>query len=276
VLDNDKHYWVAEAEVEKLLRHGEGWLGAHPEREQIARRYLKHQMKLTRSALARLVDEEDDPDAAEAARDQEEEAVERRISLNEQRLAAVVAELRACGARRVLDLGCGEGKLIRLLLDDPAFADVVGVDVSVRALEVARERLARLPEKRAERVRLLQGSLTYRDRRLNGYDAAAVVEVIEHLDPLRLSAFERALFEFARPQTVVLTTPNAEYNVNFEGLPAGRFRHRDHRFEWTRAEFRAWAEGAGRRFGYAVRFAPVGPEDEAVGPPTQMGVFART
>jgi 3' terminal RNA ribose 2'-O-methyltransferase Hen1 len=275
VLDNDKHYWVAEAEVEKLLRHGEGWLAAHPEREQIARRYLKHQTKLTRSALARLVDDEEDPDAAEAAHDQDEAAVERRISLNEQRLAAVVAELRASGARRVLDLGCGEGRLIRLLLDDPAFAEIVGVDVSVRALEVARERLARLPEKRAERVRLLQGSLTYRDRRLSGYDAAAVVEVIEHLDPPRLSAFERVLFEFARPQVVVLTTPNAEYNVKFDGLPAGRFRHRDHRFEWTRAEFRSWAEVAAGRFGYAVRFAPVGPEDEAIGPPTQMGIFTR-
>jgi 3' terminal RNA ribose 2'-O-methyltransferase Hen1 len=273
VLDDDKHYWVGEAEVEKLLRHGEGWLAAHPEREQIARRYLKHQSRLTRSALARLVDVEEDPDATEATHDQEEEAVERRLSLNEQRLTAVAAALRQSGARRVLDLGCGEGKLLRLLLDDPAFAEVVGVDVSVRALEVARQRLGRLPEQRAERVRLLQGSLTYRDRRLAGYDAAAVVEVIEHLDPPRLSAFERVLFEFARPATVVLTTPNAEYNVKFEGLPAGTFRHRDHRFEWTRAEFRAWAEGAAGRFGYTVRFAPVGPEDEAVGPPTQMGVF---
>jgi 3' terminal RNA ribose 2'-O-methyltransferase Hen1 len=276
VLDNDKHYWVAEAEVEKLLRHGEGWLAAHPERDQITRRYLKHQARLTRSALARLVDEEDDPDAAEASHDREEESVERRISLNEQRLAAVAAELRASGARRVLDLGCGEGKLIRRLLDDAAFTEIVGVDVSVRALEIARERLERLPERRAERVRLLHGSLTYRDRRLAGHGAAAVVEVIEHLDPPRLSAFERVLFEFARPQTVVLTTPNAEYNVKFESLPAGTFRHRDHRFEWTRAEFRSWAEEAARLFGYAVRFAPVGPEDEAVGPPTQMAVFTRT
>jgi 3' terminal RNA ribose 2'-O-methyltransferase Hen1 len=275
VLDNDKHYWVAQDEVEKLLRHGEGWLAAHPEREQIARRYLKHQSRLTRSALSRLVEEEEDPDAAEETRDQEEEAVERRISLNEQRLTAVAAALRESGARRVLDLGCGEGKLIRRLLDDAAFTEIVGVDVSVRALEVARERLGRLPEKRAERVRLLHGSLTYRDRRLAGHDAAAVVEVIEHLDPPRLTAFERVLFEFARPAAVVLTTPNAEYNVRFEGLPAGKFRHRDHRFEWTRAEFRSWAEAAGQRFGYNVRFAPVGPEDEALGPPTQMAVFTR-
>ncbi len=278
VLDDEKHYWVSDDEVEKLLRHGEGWLAAHPEREQIARRYLKHQSKLTHSALARLTEEEAaDPDAAEEAHDREEEAVERRLSLNEQRLGAVRAALKDSGAKRVLDLGCGEGKLLRLLLGESQFVEIVGVDVSHRSLEVASERLRleRLPERQAERVRLMQGSLTYRDRRLAGYDAAAVVEVIEHLDPARLAAFERVLFEFARPQTVVLTTPNAEYNVKFEGLPAGRFRHRDHRFEWTRAEFRAWAEGVAKRFGYAVSFAAVGPEDDAVGPPTQMVVFTR-
>ena len=97
--------------------------------------------------------------------------------------------------------------------------------------------------------------------------------MVEHLDPPRLSAFERVLFEFARPAAVVLTTPNAEYNVKWETLPAGNFRHRDHRFEWTRAEFRAWAERVADRFGYVVRFLPVGPEDPVVGPPTQLGVF---
>ena len=277
VLDNDKHYWVAEAEVEKLLRHGEGWLSGHPEREQITRRYLKHQTSLTRTALARLADGgDDDPDAEGRRHDREEEEVERRLSLNEQRLAAVAAALKNASARRVLDLGCGEGKLLKALLDEPAFTEVIGLDVSVRSLEVARRRL-RLDDKpeREERVKLLHGSLMYRDKRLEGYDAAAVVEVIEHLDPPRLSAFERVLFEFARPATVVLTTPNAEYNVKFEGLPAGQFRHKDHRFEWTRPEFRAWAEGVATRFGYGVRYLSVGPEDELVGPPTQMGVFAR-
>ncbi|HEU0053278.1 MAG TPA: hypothetical protein VFQ39_08875, partial [Longimicrobium sp.] len=109
----------------------------------------------------------------------------------------------------------------------------------------------------------------------SGFDAAAVVEVIEHLDAPRLAAFERVLFEFARPGTVVLTTPNAEYNVRWETLPAGRFRHRDHRFEWTREQFRAWAEPLAARTEYAVRFLPVGPEDPEVGAPTQMAVFTR-
>src|SRR5262245_1107419 len=201
VLDDDKHYWVEQAEVEKLLRHGEGWLAAHPEREPIARRYLKHQSRLARAALARLAEEDDpDPDASAAARAGEEEALEERISLNEQRLGAVTAALRGGGARRVLDLGCGEGKLLRELLKDRQFEEVVGVDVSCRALEIARDRLhlGRLPGRQRQRVQLLQGSLNYRDRRLAGFDAAAVVEVVEHLDPPRLSAFERVLFKFAR------------------------------------------------------------------------------
>jgi 3' terminal RNA ribose 2'-O-methyltransferase Hen1 len=278
VLDDDKHYWVSEDEVDKLLRHGEGWLAAHPEREEIARRYLKHQRGLARAALARLAEEDDpDPDATAAARATEEAVLEERISLNEQRLNAVMAVIRECAARRVLDLGCGEGRLLRELLKEKTIEEVVGVDVSYRALEIARQRLHldRLPTAGQERIQLLQGSLTYRDRRLAGYDAAAVVEVVEHLDAHRLAAFERVLFEFARPTVVVLTTPNAEYNVKFENLPAGTFRHRDHRFEWTRAEFAEWTRRVGGRFGYGIRLLPVGPEDPVLGPPTQMGVFTR-
>jgi 3' terminal RNA ribose 2'-O-methyltransferase Hen1 len=278
VLDADKHYWVGEDEVEKLLRHGEGWLAAHPEREAIAHRYLRRQPRLARAALARLAEEDHpDPDAETEAHAGEEAAVEERLSLNEQRLGAVLAALKESGAKRVLDLGCGEGKLLRELQRDPAFTSIVGVDVSFRSLEIARERLHwdRLPPMQQQRVTLLQGSLTYRDRRLAGYDAAAVVEVIEHLDPPRLSAFERVLFELARPGCVVLTTPNVEYNVKFAGLPAGKLRHRDHRFESTRSEFQTWAAGVASRFGYGVRFLPVGPADPIVGAPTQMGVFRR-
>jgi 3' terminal RNA ribose 2'-O-methyltransferase Hen1 len=278
VLDDEKHYWVGDEEMEKLLRHGEGWLSAHPERDLIARRYLKHQRGLAREALARLTTEEDpEPDVKQEAHDADEAAIERSLSLNEQRLGAVMAVLRAAGAKSVVDLGCGEGKLLSELLDDPQFAKVVGLEVSHRSLERARDRLKidRLPPMKAARLSLLHGSLTYRDARLNGFDAAALVEVIEHLDPDRLGAMERTVFEFARPGTVVVTTPNSEFNVKFESLPAGRFRHSDHRFEWTRAEFRAWAEGVASRHGYSVRFLPVGPEDAALGAPTQMGVFAR-
>ncbi len=278
VLDDDKHYWVGDDEVEKLIRRGEGWLASHPEREAIASRYLKHQRSLARQALEQLMAEEvPEPDEVEHAHAREEAEVEKGISLNEQRIGSVLAALKQSGARRVLDLGCGEGRLLRVLLKEKSFDEIVGVDVSHRALEVAssRLRLERLADKQRERVKLIQGSLTYRDRRIAGYDAAAAAEVIEHLEPHRLIAFERAVFEFARPGTVVLTTPNAEYNVKFENLPAGRFRHKDHRFEWSRPEFEAWANRVAGRFGYGVRFLPVGPQDALVGAPTQMAVFAR-
>jgi 3' terminal RNA ribose 2'-O-methyltransferase Hen1 len=278
VLDGDKHYFVGDGEVEKLLRHGEGWLVAHPERELIARRYLRNQRSLAREALARLTAEEDeDPDEAQEKRDADEAAIERPLSLNEQRLGAVVAVLREAGARSVLDLGCGEGNLLRELLDEPQFERIAGLDVSHRALERARERLRldRMAPMKAARLALLHGSLTYRDRRLEGFDAAALVEVIEHLDSDRLGVLERNVFEFARPGTVVVTTPNVEFNTRLEQLPAGRLRHSDHRFEWTRSEFRTWAEAAAARFGYALRCVPVGPEDAELGAPTQMGVFTR-
>lgn len=278
VLDDDKHYWVGDDEAEKLLRHGEGWLAAHPERQFIADRYLKHRRRLVDTAVARLIEGEggDDRDGAGALA--ESLVPEPELSLHQQRLAAVVAVLQDSGARRVLDLGCGEGRLLQLLLVDPRFTEIVGLDVSARILEIAAERLHvdRRPEAQRARLQLLQGSLTYRDRRLAGYDAAALVEVIEHLDPLRLNSFERVVFEHARPGLVVVTSPNVEYNALFPGLPAGRLRHRDHRFEWTRAQFQAWAQRVGNQYGYTTTCTPVGPEDPDLGAPSQMAVFQRS
>jgi len=276
VLDDDKHYWVAEDEIEKLLARGGDWLAAHPERELITRRYLRHRARLTREALARLLDD-DQPDVAEPEADREEEDVESPISLREQRLGSVLAALRASGARCVLDLGCGGGVLLQTLLKEGSFEEIVGVDVSAGALAYAgrRMKLDQMAPRQRERVRLLQGALTYRDRRLAGYDAAVLMEVIEHLDPERLPAMEAAIFGDAAPGTVIVTTPNVEYNARFEGLPAGALRHRDHRFEWTRAEFRSWGSGVAERNGYTVRFLPVGEEDADVGSPTQLAVFSR-
>lgn len=279
VLDEDKHYWIDETEIEKLLKHGEGWLAKHPAREFITTRYLRFR-RLVKTALARLVEAEEineDPDEIEAGYAAEEAEIEKPLSLNEIRLNLALEKVKESGAKRVLDLGCGEGKLLQRLLEEKGLEQITGLDVSYRTLEIAKERLhvEEMPLRQKERLSLLHGSLTYRDKRLEGYDAACVVEVIEHLDLPRLAAFERTLFEFARPGLVILTTPNAEYNVKFEGLATGKFRHRDHRFEWTRAEFEQWANDVAHRYGYQVSFEPVGTADPLVGAPTQMGVFRR-
>ncbi|KOX06447.1 methyltransferase type 12 [Streptomyces sp. NRRL B-1140] len=284
VLDDAKHYWVAPDEVDKLLRVGEGWLPGHPEQRLITSRYLSRRWALTRQATERLelvrLAETDDSDVEEIdnAVESETEAEEKPTPLAVQRREAIVTALRQSGAARVLDLGCGQGQLVQTLLKDPVFTEIVGVDVSMRALTIASRRLKldRMGERQASRVQLFQGSLAYTDVRLKGYDAAVLSEVIEHLDLPRLPALEYAVFGSARPRTVLVTTPNVEYNVRWESLPAGHVRHGDHRFEWTRAEFRAWAETVAERHGYGVEFLAVGPDDPEVGPPTQMAVFTMT
>lgn len=284
VLDDAKHYWIAPDEVDKLLRAGEGWLAAHPENGLISSRYLARHQRLTRDALERLelirLAEADGSEVEELdnAVDESRDTEEQPLPLAVRRREAILAALRGAGAQRVLDLGCGQGQLVQALLGDPVYTEVVGMDVSVRALNLAarRLRLERMGERQSARVRLLQGSLAYTDKRLAGYDAAVLSEVIEHLDPERLPALEYAVFGAARPRTVLVTTPNVEYNVRWESLPAGHVRHGDHRFEWTREEFRAWAGAVAGRYGYGVVFVPVGDDDPEVGPPTQMAVFTQT
>ncbi|MFY1658517.1 3' terminal RNA ribose 2'-O-methyltransferase Hen1 [Micromonospora sp. WMMD1274] len=283
VLDDAKHYWVAPDEVDKLLRAGAGWLAGHPERGLITRRYLAHRRALAGEAMARLTelrlaDEPPADDSIEPATG-EVAAVEdvRRASLAVRRREAVLAALRVSGASRVLDLGCGGGALLTALVADRRFTEVVGVDVSDRSLGLAarRLRLDRLPERQRDRIRLWQSALTYRDDRLRGYDAAVLMEVVEHLDPPRLPALEDAVFGHARPGTVVVTTPNVEYNVRYEGLGPDRFRHADHRFEWTRAEFAAWVDRVAAAHGYTAVLGGVGDDDPEVGTPTQMAVLTR-
>jgi 3' terminal RNA ribose 2'-O-methyltransferase Hen1 len=281
VLDDAKHYWVSSDEVDKLLRAGAGWLPEHPEQKLITSRYLSRRWSLTRQAMERLelvrLAEADDTEVEEIdnAVEAEAETEEKPTPLAEQRRDAIIAALQASGAARVLDLGCGQGQLVQALLKDPKFTEIVGTDVSMRALSIASRRLKldRMGERQASRVQLFQSSLAYTDKRLKGYDAAVLSEVIEHLDLPRLPALEYAVFGSARPRTVLVTTPNVEYNVRWESLPAGHVRHGDHRFEWTREEFRAWADAVAERHGYGVEFVPVGPDDPEVGPPTQMAVF---
>ncbi len=278
VLDDEKHYWVGDDEVAKLLRFGEGWLSSHPQRDLISNRYLKHQRSLARQALAQLLDSGvADPGADPAGHEQQEEQLEAPLRLGEQRIEAVLAALRTLGATRVLDLGCGEGRLIGELLKEPDIRSVTGLDASHRALESAhrRLRLDTMPANQQERISLLHGSLTYLDKRLSGYDAVIAMEVIEHIDIPRLDAFEEVVFGAAKPSAMLITTPNAEYNTLFDGLPTGTFRHNDHRFEWTREQFQDWSRQVANRRKYNVRFHDIGPEHATCGAPTQMGVFTR-
>ena len=273
-LEFDKHYFVNEHEIEKLLSKGEGWLKDHPEREQITRRYLINLNSLSRKALERLTKDEttvEDDDIPEAS-----PLHQRKSTLHEKRIKLVADKLVESGAEKVLDLGCGEGKLIRQLLVHKQFSKILGMDVSYNELLKAKERLHfnDMSPRQKERVNLVQGSMTYRDKRLEGFDAAAVVEVIEHLDLNRLKTFERVLFEFAKPGTVIITTPNKEYNIMWEKLDADLMRHEDHRFEWTRKEFADWATLVGKTYSYAVEIFPVGDEEENIGSPSQMAIFS--
>ncbi|ASZ10191.1 3' terminal RNA ribose 2'-O-methyltransferase Hen1 [Chitinophaga pendula] len=282
VCDNEKHYWVGKHEMEKLLEKGQGWLEQHPAREMIIVRYLKYQRSLANQALESLLKEEDNPDEATAQVESTEEAdaippavAAEKVRVHDQRLLTVKQVLLDTGAGSIADLGCGEGKLLKLLLEERQFTRILGMDVSYYVLSIAQDKLKldRMPERQRERIQLIHGSLTYKDDRLKGYDAAALVEVIEHLDVPRLSALERTIFGHARPGVIVVTTPNAEYNVKFEKMQAGAMRHSDHRFEWTRQEFRNWGDRLTATYGYNVTYFPLGEEDPLVGAISQMAVF---
>ncbi|XSG73431.1 3' terminal RNA ribose 2'-O-methyltransferase Hen1 [Herpetosiphon llansteffanensis] len=276
VLDNTKHYWIGQDEVSKLLRKGDGWLAQHPERELITMRYLRYQKSLASTALEQLLQATAPETVAQTEADDEAatpEVRERQKSLHTQRHNVIVQRLKAAGAQRILDLGCGEGKLLRELLKDAQFSTVVGMELSTRSLAILQQRAERLPAQQRQRLSLLHGSLLYRDERLKGFDAAAIVEVLEHLELGHLPAFEQTVFGFAHPKLVLVTTPNREYNQLFPSLPADQLRHRDHRFEWTRAEFAAWAERVAAAYNYRVTIEPLGPEDVNHGAPSQLGVF---
>ena len=283
VLDNEKHYFITQDEVSKLMQKGKGWIEQHPERELIVSRYLINLKSLVRSAFEVLQAAEEGIAPEIMGNGTEEEGMdaeavphpkEKKERLHDIRLELVAEKLKMSGAASVIDLGCGDGKLLRLLLKEKQFTRIAGVDVSYSELAKCKDRLhwEEMPEKQRERLSLFQSSLTYRDKRFSGFDAAAVVEVIEHLELNRLPALEKSLFMYAKPQTIVLTTPNREYNVRYENLSAGKVRHSDHRFEWTREEFETWAARVAHENHYTVAFFPVG-EEETIGAPSQMAVF---
>ncbi|MEZ6141737.1 MAG: 3' terminal RNA ribose 2'-O-methyltransferase Hen1 [Zavarzinella sp.] len=271
VLDVRKHYWIGEDEIDKIKRHGAGWLENHPHYEQIVRRYLGNHTRLVNAAIESSESEE----GTEERQDAPAEVQKDKLYLHDLRLDTITHHLQRLGIQRLVDMGCGEGKLLKRLLALPQITEVVGVDYSVRALTIAQKRCRHLVRSEANRLQLLQGSATFCDERLQGYDALVAVEVIEHLEPTQVGAFEAVTFRMTAPRHVLITTPNREYNQLYQQLPEGKLRHTDHRFEWTRGEFEQWVNRVSEQFGYTSEIHPIGPEDERVGAPSQMAIFTR-
>lgn len=278
VLDNQKHYYVDKAEIDKLLKKGKGWLEFHPEKEFITRRYLKYKTSYAIEALKRLIELNPSEIVVDDNEENEREiSIERKLKLNDQRYGSVLSILKAENAKTVIDLGCGDGKFLKTIMGESQFSKITGMDVSIHSLEIAKERLKLddLPKIKREKIELFQGSLLYRDKRIGGYDAVTVIEVIEHLDRPRLKAFERVVFEFCEARIIIISTPNREYNILWEDFDENKLRHNDHRFEWTRDEFQTWAKKLSSMYGYSVRFVSIGPINPEYGSPTQAAVFTR-
>ncbi len=260
VFDGNKHYFIDENEIEKLLSHGGEWLKTHPYRKTITKGYFNNIRSITKSALGIISDDNDT-----------EQPKQKR--LDTERLDTITQAVLDSGAKSVLDLGCGEGKYVARLLNEPQISHITAADVSVKALESAKNRIEKLTQRQKDRVEFIQASAICRDRRFDGHDCCLLIEVIEHIDEDRLSVMERVVFELTKPKTVIVTTPNAEYNANYEFLNEGELRHTDHRFEWNREKFRDWTEKICEKYGYKVRITGIGNENEIHGAPTQMGVF---
>lgn len=192
--------------------------------------------------------------------------------LHEQRLDAVRSAVRDCCARTVLDLGCGDGDLLLQLAVEPQIEKIVGIDLSLQALLTLRHRLDMLPARAVAEVDLLHASMADAGDRLGGYDCAVLLETIEHTDPGLLSILERSVFGTMRPATVIVTTPNADYNTLL-GMHPGTLRHPDHRFEWGRPKFRRWAQGVAARNGYRVTCSDLAGQHPIHGGASQMSIF---
>jgi 3' terminal RNA ribose 2'-O-methyltransferase Hen1 len=127
VLDNQKHYYISDDEINKLIERGSGWLASHPQYELITRRYLKYKKNLAFEALARLTEVDPETIGPPSHKASTEEIQEQAIKLNEQRVKSTIDVLNNAGSRRILDLGCGDGKLLAALLEDRSFTEILRV-----------------------------------------------------------------------------------------------------------------------------------------------------
>lgn len=193
-------------------------------------------------------------------------------ALHEVRHQQILELVRNCGARKILDLGCGSGNFLWHLMNETQIEQAIGVEQSSLSLLQAREKLAVYLQATPCRLKLINSSYADPLPELHGFPLAVMIETIEHVDPKRLSQVEQNVFAVMCPKQVILTTPNSEYNTIY-GLQPGEFRDPDHHFEWTRSKFQQWARGVATRHNYEVHFAGIGEADLQLGSPTQMAIF---
>uniref|UniRef100_A0AAZ1XKG5 Small RNA 2'-O-methyltransferase n=1 Tax=Oreochromis aureus TaxID=47969 RepID=A0AAZ1XKG5_OREAU len=201
--------------------------------------------------------------------------------LHKQRHQFVVDFVKRNKPKKVVDLGCGECTLLKMLKFHREIELLVGVDVNGAKVKKKMHGLAPISTDYLEpsydqlRVELYQGSVTQKDARLKGFDLVTSIELIEHLTPADIELFSEVVFGYMTPKTVIISTPNSEFNIFLPGV--SNYRHSDHKFEWTRAEFRSWAMKVSLDYGYEVEFTGVGEapqgQQEAVGFCSQIGVF---
>lgn len=252
VFDNNKHYYLNKDEIDKLLEKGAEWLEGHPMKEFIIRRYLNNRY------LESVLDQ--------TPKDKLKQ------TLNTIRLNTVAEKIKELNVDSVVDLGCGEGKLLKLIIENTNVSKVIGADIDIKSLKIASKKLKYDSE--GERLQLVQSSAVYYDKRFKDVDLICLVEVIEHIDEHRLQFVIDTVFNNYKPKNIIITTPNVEYNNVYE-MNDDDFRHDDHRFEWTRAEFEKWCNDICSEYGYKVTFNTVGEVDEKYGSSTQMGVFEK-
>ncbi|WP_141431100.1 3' terminal RNA ribose 2'-O-methyltransferase Hen1 [Bacillus sp. 03113] len=263
VIDNYKHYFIDEHEIEKLVRYGEGWLDSHPLREYIIKQSLRFSELINQfPSLAKKDDEEEHSSAP-------------KVRLNELRYQAVVEKIKSLSQRAsIVDFGSGEGKLSVRLSNIPDVKEVLAVEPSETAQLRAIQRFEKASYNQTHvSPTPILGSLFYYDERLLNKDVMILCEVIEHIDEYRLPNIMKTIFREYQPKTLIVTTPNREYNEVYAMDEI--VRHSDHRFEWTRQEFKSKCETWIKNVLYSMEFEGIGLEHEEYGHPTQMCTFVR-
>ncbi|WP_342431763.1 3' terminal RNA ribose 2'-O-methyltransferase Hen1 [Neobacillus sp. FSL H8-0543] len=263
VIDNYKHYFIDEREVEKLDRYGDDWLESHPAKLLILKRALRYQSLIVKSKFYH--------------REQSTKGIveQPKVRLNEQRYDAIVNYIKGLPNREtIVDLGAGEGKLSVQFGFIDGVKEILSIEPSSKSRVKAIKRFQEENDKeRYIEPKSLAGSLYYFDERLQNKDIIVLCEVIEHIDEHRLPNIFKTIVNDYRPRILIVTTPNQEYNVVYE--MDDEMRHDDHRFEWTRAEFREKCEQWTKDSSYQVSFQGIGEEIESYGQPTQMAIFRR-